>query len=440
VEALESRVLLAGRFIAVGTDVGIPAEVRIFMDTDGDHTYETLAASFRPFGEFAGGVRIAFGDFDGDNSDEIAVAAGPGGGPHVIIFNLNANGFPDAILDSFYAYDPAFSGGVFIAAGDLDGDGRDELITGADAGGGPHVRVFSDLNDDGRVSDEVTDSFYAYGPGFTGGVRVAVGNVKDFGVTGVDVPQQLITGAGPGGGPHVKAWDDPDGDRRVSDDPLFTEFFAYSPDFSAGVYVATLAVFDSTGPLSRTSPSRHRIVVGPGGGGLPVRLFDGVSPTPIEEIQAYPPGFLGGVRVAAGAITLVPLNPSLTSVQIYEELITGAGPGGGPHVKVIHQRPTFLDTEWDEVADEFFAFSADYRGGIFVAYGEGPDLSATGSLSAGDLLSILEELDRAVPGISIQLGGDRLAERVRLRLAPRRSSDRFDLVRQQLSVDASSVF
>jgi ligand-binding sensor domain-containing protein len=68
----------------------------------------------------------------------------------------------------FYAYDPAFSDGVFVAAGDVTGDGIAELITGAGPGGGPHVRVWS-LTPVGLVE---VSSFFAYDPAFRGGVRV----------------------------------------------------------------------------------------------------------------------------------------------------------------------------------------------------------------------------------------------------------------------------
>jgi hypothetical protein len=68
------------------------------------------------------------------------------------------------VLWSFTAYDPAFTGGVFVAAGDVNGDGRADIVTGAGLGGGPHVRVFS-----GADLTELR-SFLAYGASFGGGV------------------------------------------------------------------------------------------------------------------------------------------------------------------------------------------------------------------------------------------------------------------------------
>jgi hypothetical protein len=68
-----------------------------------------------------------------------------------------------------YAYSPAFDGGVAVAVGDVTGDGIAELITGAGPGGGPHVRVWS-LTGAGLVE---VSGFYAYHPAFLGGVFVA---------------------------------------------------------------------------------------------------------------------------------------------------------------------------------------------------------------------------------------------------------------------------
>src|SRR4029077_12317822 len=102
---------------------------------------------------------------------DIIVGAGPSGGAHVKVFdgtNLN-------LLQSFFAYDAAFRGGLFVTAGDVNGDGKADIITGADSGGGPHVKVFS------GADGSVLQSFFAYDAVFTGGVRVAAGDVNNDG-------------------------------------------------------------------------------------------------------------------------------------------------------------------------------------------------------------------------------------------------------------------
>ena len=90
-------------------------------------------------------------------------APGTGGGPHV----QGRSAAPTwRVLASFFAYDAAFTGGVRVAAGDLNGDGRADIITGAGPGGGPHVKAFN-----GLTTTEL-ESFFAFDPAFTGGVFV----------------------------------------------------------------------------------------------------------------------------------------------------------------------------------------------------------------------------------------------------------------------------
>jgi hypothetical protein len=161
-------------------------EVRIYW-ADG-----RLKASFKPYGDaYKLGVTVAVGDLEGDGKMEIVTATGNGAGPQVRVYNM------DGVLinPGFFAYDPRFRGGVNVALGDIDGDGDDEIIAGAGQGGGPHVRIF-DKN--GKL---LNPGFFAYDPAFRGGVRVAAGDLDG------DGKDEIITGAGPGGGPHVRLFD-----------------------------------------------------------------------------------------------------------------------------------------------------------------------------------------------------------------------------------------
>src|SRR5262249_18273387 len=137
-----------------------------------------------------GGVRVATGDINGDGVADIITAPGPGGGPDIRVFD----GVTGQLIREFMAYSPYFLGGVYVAAGDVNADGRADIITAPDSGGGPEVKVFS-----GRDNSTLYD-FYAYSPFFGGGVRVAAGDING------DGRADIITGAGPGGGPHVKAF------------------------------------------------------------------------------------------------------------------------------------------------------------------------------------------------------------------------------------------
>src|SRR5262249_21225703 len=78
---------------------------------------------------FTGGVHAALADLTGDRDPDAVTAPGPGGGPLVKVFDARTG----AVTAAFYAYDPAFAGGVFVAAGTQEG-----IVTGAGPGGGPH--------------------------------------------------------------------------------------------------------------------------------------------------------------------------------------------------------------------------------------------------------------------------------------------------------------
>jgi hypothetical protein len=293
---------------------GLPT-VKVFSGT----TSAQLGAFNAYSPAFMGGVRVAAGDVNLDGITDIITGSGPGSGAHVKAFD----GDSGLELLSFFAYTPAFTGGVFVAAGDVSGDGSPEIITGADAGAGTHVKVFS-----GQTGAELA-SFNAYGPSFSGGVRVATGDV-----TG-DSVADIITGTGPGGPPHVKVFD------GVSSAEV-RSFFPY-PEFSAAA-----GVFVASGDIN--GDGYAEIVTGRDSGDGLVRVFSGLTGAEVLSFSAYGPSFTGGARVAVGDVDG---DGSL-------DIVTGAGPGGAPHVKV------FNGTTGAEI-DSFFAYNPAFAGGVYVA-------------------------------------------------------------------------
>lgn len=189
---------------------------------------------------FRGGVDVASADVNGDGTDEIVVAAGPGGGPHVRIYRSNGK-----LLYSWFAYGAGFQGGVNVSAADLDGDGKDEIITGAASGGGPHVRTF-------KPDGTPLSSWFAYDSHFRGGVDV----------TGKDKtrasPARIITGAGPGGSPEVRVF--------LSNGTFLRSFLAYDSAFRGGIRVDMGNALDE-------SKSLEIVTVPASSGGVDIRYF-----------------------------------------------------------------------------------------------------------------------------------------------------------------------
>jgi hypothetical protein len=320
-ELLETRDVPSSGVIAVGADEGSAPQVRLLNRADG-----TVIRTFTAYDPlFTGGVRVALGDFNHDGVPDIVTAAGPGGGPHIKVFN----GATFGLLDQFMAYDPAFRGGVYVAVGDVNGDGTPDIITGAGQGGGPHVKVF-----DGRTGATI-DSFFAYDAAFRGGVTVAAGDVNG------DGKADIVTGAGQGGGPHVKVFSGATGS-------LIRQFMAYDSTLRGGVFVAAADL---------NADARADIVTGVGPGTTPqVKIFNGVTGSQLTSFFAYDVAFTGGVRVAAYSID--------TTGQ--PAVITAPGTGGGQSVRVfsgVGQPPTTLLSQ----------FAPAFSTGAFVA-GFGLDL------------------------------------------------------------------
>ncbi len=151
--------------IIIGGGMGSEPRVKVLRQ-DGSEI-----GSFLAYAPTLGvGVHVDACDLTGDGFNEIIVAPGRGGGPHIRVFNR----FGIAIDNGgFFAYDESFRGGVNLACGNLLGDERSELVTLPGTGGGPHVRVWS-WNNNGF---EMMRNFFAFDADDQFGI---VGDVDDM--------------------------------------------------------------------------------------------------------------------------------------------------------------------------------------------------------------------------------------------------------------------
>jgi hypothetical protein len=183
---------------------------------------------------FTGGVFVATINYDGTGPDEIVVGAGPGGGPHVKLFDLSTNP-----LLSFYAFNPNYSGGVSVAGNDLDNNGYEEIVTGS-ATTASTVKVF-EFNPVTKIID-LEQSFNAY-PGFNGGVNIAVGNLIPGDTTGQII---VATASSPGFRPVMSVFT-MDGTKLAS-----------MPNYFSATNGMTVGTIDPSGS------GTQNIVTGPG--------------------------------------------------------------------------------------------------------------------------------------------------------------------------------
>ncbi|MDP1892291.1 MAG: VCBS repeat-containing protein, partial [Gemmatimonadaceae bacterium] len=193
-------------------------------------------------------------------------------------------------------------------------DGKSEIVTGAGPGGGPHVRIF-------RQDGTAVGGFMAYSTTFRGGVNVAVGDIDG------DGKADIIVVPGNGLEPSVKIFD--------SKGNLNTQFLAFEKEYKNGLRVAAGDTDgDKIAEIAVTKMSN----------GGEVRIYGQYV---ILKLKFSP-----FVNLAGGVtLTLGDLDGDKVS-----EIIVGAGPGGGPHVKIYNNKGF--------MRKEFFAFSQDFRGGI----------------------------------------------------------------------------
>ncbi len=249
-------------------------------------------------------------DMNNDEHSEIIVSGGAGGGPHVRIFDTEG-----ALRGQFFAYEPSYRGGVSIAVGDPNPDGKKEIIAFP---GAEHVGEASILSESGE--EQLT--FFPFGDAWLDGGAVRVGDVDGDGI------DDIVIATKRSGTPHVRVF-------TVLGEEKFS-FTAYTDD--VGPMSLALADVDGDGIME--------IVTARGEGDPEVRVWKKTAL--VANFFAYDAKFRGGVVVAGGD----------TNGDGLDEIVAVPRSNGGPQVKVFSGEGVLLR--------QFFAREKGWRGGMVV--------------------------------------------------------------------------
>jgi hypothetical protein len=294
-----------------------------------DGTLTAAGSRFQPFPGFAGVIRSVVADFNGDGVADAAFGTGPGTAARVRVID----GATGKDLVGVTAVLDGFAGGVYLAAGDVDRDGKAELAVSADAGGSTRIQLL----DVSGGKPSLIDDFFAFGdPAFRGGSRVAMGDVNRDGAA------DLVVGAGVGGGPRIAVYD---GNALAAGKvvSLVPDFFALDPSLRSGVFV-TAGDFDGDGyadvaySTGDTGGPRVEVI---GGAVLTANPGKDAYTLPaMANFFALDPADRSGLRIAAhdldgdGKAEMIVASGSKTNAEVRVLSLADMQNGSGPQTKV----------------------------------------------------------------------------------------------------------
>jgi hypothetical protein len=269
--------------------------------------------------QFAGMTDFAAADLGGDGQSELAVGFGYDGRPVVKI--MRADG---SEINSWFPYPAGYEGKVVVAAGDLDNDGKDEIVTGTGEGGGPQIRIF-----DGFGETKFNTGFFTEDKGYRAGIEIALADVD--GDKFRDIVVSLVK----------------------NNNVLIKIFDRFGTAIGAPLVVNLGAIHEPVkiAAADLNGDNRPELILGASVGAEPrVKVLD-LTGRELSSFLAYQPSFHGGFDVAAG------------DFSGQKVIVASAGFGGGPHVRFFNLAGEV------QFNGRFFAYDESFRGGVNVALG-----------------------------------------------------------------------
>jgi hypothetical protein len=189
-------------------------------------------------------LHVATGDMTGDGVPEVVTAGAP---LRVAVTDAAVRALPVKVFDGATLGQPSptvlrilepfggssYTGGIFVACGDVDADGKADLAVSRDLDGTGRVKIYSGaelVNPNNGIPTPIADFEAIVDPNVTHGCHVALGDLNADGVADVL--------AGAYEAPRVAGWDGTTLRRGGTPARVFNDFYAFDPDWYTAVHVA----------------------------------------------------------------------------------------------------------------------------------------------------------------------------------------------------------
>ena len=280
----------APKSVVVANEAGVDSSSLVRLVDPATGGVRSQFFAFEP--GFRGGVQTAVGDLDGDGRLETVIASGPGRTGEVRVFDSSG---VELTAYRTQPFGDAWKGGVNVAVGDFDGDGRDD-IAAAKATGDGETRIFRSVAAADPIPNAAWRVIRPFGATFMGGANLAAADMGTFSNgTTVDAGKQdgkaeLIIASGPTAAPLIRVYD-----VSAASPVVIDTIRPFSPTFLGGVTVSTARVNADGIPDLLVGSGRR--------GNGSVEVYDGrVASTANARLSAF--NAFSGLRQSSAATTV----------------------------------------------------------------------------------------------------------------------------------------
>ncbi|MEW6407690.1 MAG: FG-GAP-like repeat-containing protein [Patescibacteria group bacterium] len=270
--------------IITATGSGMKSYIRVWRVITKKNNKKKIKhlSSFYAYGKkFKKGVNLTAADFDRDKKYEIIVAP-QSGNKKIKIYQYNSKKKKFSLFKKIKAYEKSFKGGISLGVGDVNNDGKVDLITAPQSYTKKKTKVKVYIYNSNTKKFQLLAKFCPYPKKFFGGIEIKVGDVNG------DQQKEIITAPNNYFGPLVKIYQYNLTRKKMN---LLAKYYVFKKNYKNGINLEVADLNDD---------GKEEMVVGPNDGYKPqvrVLSYQNKKMFKAKNFRAYKKTYQKGIEL-----------------------------------------------------------------------------------------------------------------------------------------------